>query len=168
MRALLVSVMLISSAVLAQPVPGTWSGYVNGFVPTTRTTTTYGNFDNYGPTWGPGRRPPTLSVQQQQLLVLSQLSAQQAYLSQLNFTERQKEFARQQEADALAAQQRLSAQQEVLIAQQQAAQAQLLAQQQQLVAQQQQLAAQAQQREADSVLARIADERAQAEKRDPQ
>ncbi len=157
MRALLLSVVSISSVVLAQPVPGTWSGYVNGWVNESRPARPAGLL------LGPARQP-VLTAQQQQLVVLSQLAAQQAYVTQMTMVERQKENARAQELETLAAQQRLVAQQNALIDQQQAAQAQLLAQQQQLVAQQQQLRAEQQQRDADAALAKWAEEKALVQK----
>jgi|GEM_PF-4839786 septal ring factor EnvC (AmiA/AmiB activator) len=150
---------LVLTSVLAQPVPGTWTGYVNGWVPDTSPRPVMPL------SVGPVRRP-VLTPQQQQVIVWSQWAAQQQYLAQQTLLERQKEDARAREADALAAQQRLTAQQDVLIQQQQAAQAQLLAQQAQLAAQQQQLLAQQQQRDAELTLARLEEEKAQALKKE--
>ena len=87
MRALLLSVVLISSVVLAQSVPGTWSGYVNGWVSEPRPARPVAL--DPGPV-----RQPRLTAQQQQLVVLSQLAAQQAYVTQMTMVERQKENAR--------------------------------------------------------------------------
>jgi len=148
---------LLISAVLAQPVPGSWGGYVSGWTPSPTYSAPFRQLDPV-----PGRRTVnTVNTQAQQLYVLSQLQAQSAFLSQQKDVERQRE----READALAAQQRLAAQQDALLAQQQAAQAQLFAQQQLLAAQQQQLLAQ-QQRDADLARARADEDRAALAKKE--
>lgn len=146
---------LLISAVLAQPVPGSWGGYVSGWTPSPTYSMPVRTID------GPLVNRRAVNTQAQQLYVLSQLQAQSAFLSQQNYVERQRE----KEADALAAQQRLAAQQDALLAQQQAAQAQLFAQQQLLAAQQQQLLAQ-QQRDADLARARAEEDRAALAKKE--
>lgn len=148
---MLLTAMLVSTT-LAQSVPGTWTGYVNGWVSEPQRSSNV-----YLP--GPVRR---VSQADRQTIILSQIAAQQAYFAQMNLVERQKELAHQQEVDALAAQQRVTAQQEALLAQQQAAAAQSLAQQQQLIAQQQQLLAQQRQLEIDAAQARAEADRVAA------
>jgi Domain of unknown function (DUF4124) len=146
---------LLISAILAQPVPGSWGGYVSGWTPSPSYAPPVRTID------GPLVNRRSVNTQAQQLYVLSQLQAQSAFLSQQNYVERQRE----KEADALAAQQRLAAQQDALLAQQQAAQAQLFAQQQLLAAQQQQLLAQ-QQRDAELARARAEEDRAALAKKE--
>lgn len=149
MRPLLGLLLLSSALAFAQPVPGSWGGYVGGWV----------NDPPRTPVTGAYRRPPQLTPQQQQSLALQQLAAQQAFFAQQNYVQVQQVAARQQEfaAQQLAAQQELAAWQARQAREQELAhQEQLLAQQQQLAVQQQ-LLAQQQQRAAADELARLAE-----------
>ena len=151
MRALLALFVLTASASFAQPVQGTWTGYVNGWVRDQPRAVLY-NLD-------PILRAPRLTPQQAQYLALQQLASQQAFFAQQNYVQVQQATARQQELAAaqLAVQLDSASQQRAAAREQQlAAEAQLLAQQQQLAVQQQMLAQQ-QQRAAADELARIAE-----------
>ena len=146
--------VLSASAAFAQPVPGTWSGYVTGWVQDTQ------RFELTLPTgWSPARvRRPALTQPQVQYLALQQLSAQQLFFAQQNAVQLQDVAARQQVQ--LALQQEAALQQRRAEREQQlTAEAQLLATQQQLAIEQQQLAQQQQQAAADE-RARLADREA--------
>lgn len=157
MRALTIAAMLISAVALAQPVPGTWTGYVNGWVPDSRPSTPL-FFDS---TTLP-RRTPRISEQERRAVVYSQLLAQQAFFTQQTLAAQVKDQERQREADALAAQQRLVEQQQALIQQQQAAQAQLLAEQQQLAAERERLRVEQERQALETERAKLAEVRSRA------
>jgi len=150
MRTFIALALLSASVAIAQPVSGSWGGYVSGWTPDRQQT---GGFDNRY------RRPPVLTPAQQQYLAVQQLNAQQAYnefYARQNYVQSQAAAARQQEqaAQQFAQQQEISARrarEEEL-----AHQEQLLVQQQQLALQQQMLAQQQQQAAAEE-RARIAD-----------
>lgn len=148
MRTLFLVSVLVASGALAQPVPGSWGGYVSGWVSDAPRLTPR-PFD--GPI-----RTPRLTRQQREYLALQQLAAQQAFFAQQSFVQLAQVSARQEAlaAQQVAHQQELAAEQRRLAREQDlAAQEQLLAQQQQLAVQQQ-LLAQAQQQAAAEELAR--------------
>ncbi|MDP1825672.1 MAG: hypothetical protein Q8L48_20595 [Archangium sp.] len=148
MRTLLLVALLAASVSLAQPVPGSWGGYVSGWVSDAPRLTPM-PFDR-------AVRTPRLTRQQREYLALQQLAAQQAFFAQQNYVQLAQVSARQEAlaAQQLAQQQELVAEQRRLAREQElAAQEQLLAQQQQLAVQQQ-LLAQAQQQAAAEELVR--------------
>lgn len=147
MRALIVGFLLSASLSFAQNVPGSWGGYVSGWVsdaPRPSALVLRGSVD---------LQRPRLTAQQQQYLAVQALAAQQYFFAQQNYVQLQDIASRQQERLAqqqyLVEQQRRQAREEEL-----AAQEQLLVQQQQLALQQQQLAQQQQQAAAEE-LARV-------------
>ena len=149
MRALIVGCFLSASVALAQPVPGVWSGYVNGWVSDAQ------HSGSLALGFNARHRVPRLTLQQQQVLVLQSIAAQQAFVTQQNYVQLQQVAAQQQEQlaqqQALATQQRQYEYERSL-----GSEAQLLAQQQQLAVQQQLLAQQQQQAAAEE-LARVAE-----------
>lgn len=146
MRTLVLVSVLAASGAVAQP--GSWGGYVSGWVSDAPRASTV--------VLDRTIRTPRLTRQQREYLALQQLAAQQAFFAQQNYVQLVQVSARQEAlaAQQLAQQQDFAAEQRRLAREQDlAAQEQLLAQQQQLAVQQQ-LLAQAQHQAAAEELAR--------------
>ena len=151
MRTLLLVSVLSASVCVAQQGPGTWGGYVSGWV---TDSPRYGTF----PGLDVEPRRVSLTQRQRDYLMLQQLFGQQAFFAQQNYVQLQQVSARQEElgGQQLAQQHEFAAQQRRQARDQElAAQEQLLAQQQQLAVQQQ-LLAQQQQQAATEELVRVA------------
>jgi hypothetical protein len=145
---------LIGTAASAQQVQGTWTGYVNGWVPDARPT---------APRYV-DRTTIRLTEQQRQAWIYNQLVAQQAFFAQQAIAAQSKEAERQRESEARAAELRLYEQQQALIQQQQAAQAQLLAEQQLLAAEREKLRLEEERKALEAARARLVEEQERAAK----
>ena len=137
---LILLVVLSGSLALAQNMPGSYGGYVSGWVGETPRGSAFGGY-GYAPYFAPRLTPAQL-----QYLALQQVASQQYFFAQqqLVVSARQQEVAAQQFAqqqEALTLQRRQAREQELAAQEQRLAQQQQLAVQQQILAQQQQQAA---------------------------
>lgn len=123
--------VLLLTAVMAAPAfaqSGVWTGYVNGWQWTPQANTVWLGSNPWLRTTTP------LRPRDRTAIIWSQIAAQNAYFSQMNLVERQKENARREEQD-LALRKMALDQQERALAQQQLEQAWQAAEQQRLAAQ---------------------------------